>query len=93
MHQWGPEQQESFEKIKEALATKPVLAIYNPTAETYLEKDASSIALGGVLMQIDPVTKEKHPVAYFSQKVPKAKKHLAAFDQELNVITNACQFF
>ncbi len=44
-------------------------------------------------MRINPITKEKHPVAYFSQKVPEAKKHLAAFDQELNAITNACQFF
>ena len=93
LKKWGNEEQQAFEKIKEALTSEPVRAMYDPTAETILEVDASSIALGAVLLQIDKKTKKKRPVAYFSQKVPLNKKHLAPFDQEMNAVTAACEFF
>lgn len=90
---WGDEQQKAFEKIKDMLTSAPVLALYDPTAETYLEVDASKIAFGGVLIQIDPETGKKHPIAYYSKKVPKCKQHLCAFDLEMQAITDACEHF
>ena len=93
LKKWGEAEQKAFEEIKEALASEPIRVLYDPTAETLLEVDASKTALGAVLLQIDPQTRKKRPVAYFSQKVPMNKKHLAAFDLELNAITGACEFF
>ena len=93
LKRWTEIEQKAFEAIKQALASEPVRVPYDPKAKTLLEVDASKTALGAVLLQIDRKTNEKHPVAYFSQKVPLNKKHLCPFDQEMNAITNACEFF
>lgn len=93
LKKWGEEEQRAFDAIKDALTSEPIRTLYDPDAETLLEVDASKTALGAVLLQIDPTTKRKHPVAYFSQKVPMNKRHLAPFDQEMNAITNSCEFF
>ncbi|XP_055622779.1 uncharacterized protein LOC129766284 [Toxorhynchites rutilus septentrionalis] len=42
---------ESFERLKEALISKPVLSIYSPKLETQLHTDASSNGFGGILVQ------------------------------------------
>ena len=89
---WGKEAQEAFDEVKRRLTTTPVLALFDPKAETLLEVDASKVALGGVMIQIDPQTKKRHPVAYFSQKVPKCKQHLCSFDLEMMAITEACEY-
>ena len=89
---WTEVEQKAFDKIKKALTAQPIRVMYDPKAETLLEVDASKTALGAVLLQIGEDGK-KHPVAYFSQKVPKNKKHLSAFDLEMNAITAACEFF
>ena len=48
---WGPVQQESFDQLKTALMTAPVLALPNPEQLYYvIETDASDIAVGAVLM-------------------------------------------
>uniref|UniRef100_A0A0R3QJ32 RNA-directed DNA polymerase n=1 Tax=Brugia timori TaxID=42155 RepID=A0A0R3QJ32_9BILA len=43
---WSAEHQNCFETIKEKLLSEPILAIYNPDAETYIEVDASAFAVG-----------------------------------------------
>ena len=43
---WKKEQEESFQKLKDLLTRKPVLAIYDPKAETEVHTDASKIGLG-----------------------------------------------
>ena len=48
---WGKERDESFIKLKQALASPQVLAHYSLTAPTRLVVDASPWALGAVLLQ------------------------------------------
>ena len=51
--QWMPEHQESFEKLKEALITAPILSYPNYSKPFLLETDASLKGLGTVLLQED----------------------------------------
>ena len=44
-------QQKSFNKLKELLSSTPVLALYDPNAETVVWTDASSHRLKAVLLQ------------------------------------------
>ena len=59
---WGPSQTDAFNKLKHELTSTPVLAWYDPTAETKLTADASAYGLGAVLMQ--KTIQQWKPVAY-----------------------------
>ena len=53
--QWNPQAEQSFNELKHALTTTPVMAIADPTQPFLVMTDASDRASGGVLMQNDRV--------------------------------------
>ncbi|UYV64087.1 K02A2.6-like, partial [Cordylochernes scorpioides] len=55
---WNEEVEESFAKLKMALSTKPVLAIYNPDYPSKVYTDASKYGIGAILTQIGPDNEE-----------------------------------
>ncbi|XP_073031312.1 uncharacterized protein [Primulina eburnea] len=60
---WEPECQESFDKLKQAFTTAPVLAMPSGQGEFVVYTDASKLGLGAVLMQQDRV------IAYASRQL------------------------
>ncbi|CAK9806275.1 Retrovirus-related Pol polyprotein from transposon 297 [Anthophora plagiata] len=48
---WGDEQEEARKYILKKLCTKPLLVIFDPTRETELHTDASSLGYGAILFQ------------------------------------------
>ena len=51
---WGDEEEQSFQKLKQALISAPVMAFPTPTGDWILDTDASGTAMGAVLSQMQP---------------------------------------
>ena len=64
----------------------PLLRHYNPESAIRLEADASDVALGGVLSQLQLDTAKWHPIAFFSKQFKGAELNYATFDKELMAI-------
>lgn len=86
---WGDPQQQAFDEIKSRLTTSPVLAHFNPLAETIVQTDASLFAWGFVISQIDPVTLEEHPIAMESGAFKHAEVNWTTTDKEFYAIVAA----
>ena len=48
---WRPEQDKSFEELKQGFTSAPILAHFYPDRKTVIETDASEFALGCILSQ------------------------------------------
>ncbi|XP_077242603.1 uncharacterized protein LOC143883132 [Tasmannia lanceolata] len=81
--QWSSEAQKAFDHSKKLMTQLPVLALTYFSKDFVLETDASSIAIGAVLMQ------EKHPIAYFSKKMTPIMAIASAYVMELFAITKS----
>ena len=86
------EQLHSFEEIKQALLSAPVLKFVDPKLPFVLQVDASAYAVGGVLMQPGE-SGTLHPVGYFSRKLSAAQQRYTVTARELLAITEALRFW
>ncbi|CAH2220926.1 jg25639 [Pararge aegeria aegeria] len=79
--EWSQAQEEAFKKLKHALISRPLLAMYNPTLETQIHTDASKHGIGSVLLQkqSDGVFK---PVAYYSRQTSPEESHFSSYELE-----------
>src|SRR3954471_14138709 len=69
---WTDIHDQAFETLKGALLSRPVLTLPNPKHRWRLATDASDVAMGAVLSQIDTEGQE-HPVGYYSRKLNEAE--------------------
>lgn len=76
-----PEAEVSFQKLKEALISAPVLVQPNFSKPFVIQCDASRVGVGGVLTQVDEQGTE-HPIAYVSQKLNKNQKNYTVTELE-----------
>lgn len=88
---WGKEQEAAFERIKRLLTSRPVLSVFDPTLPTELHTDASSIALGAILLQTHD--KEQKVVAYFSKQTTSDQRHYHSYELETMAVVYALQHF
>ena len=84
---WESEQEQAFAKIKETLASAPVLTFFDVNKDVLLSADASSHGIGAMIAQ------EGKPVAYTSQAFTPAQKNYAQIEKELLAIQIACSKF
>lgn len=82
----------AFDNLKKELTSYPVLRLYNPSLETELHTDASSIAIAGILLQ-KQVDGLWAPVSYFSQSTNKAEVNYHSFELEMLAIVRAVERF
>jgi hypothetical protein len=88
--EWGQEQQQAFDTLKQAFSSSPVLVTYDYTKKTVLETDASDWACGGVLSQYDNEGILR-PVAYFSSRHSPTECNYEIYDKELLAIIKALE--
>lgn len=79
---WSNVEEQAFCLLKDRLVCRPVLALYDPSLETELHTDASSLGVGGILMQWQKDVRVLKPVAYFSRQTTPEEKHLHSYELE-----------
>ena len=84
---WEKPQEKSFQTLKELCSTSPVLAYYDVNKEVTIQCDASSYALGGVLLQ------DGKPIAYTSRSMTETEKRYAQIEKEMLAIVHSCKKF
>lgn len=85
--EWSYEQQASFELLKEKLSSAPVLRYYDVNADVTLSVDASSKAIGAVLLQ------NGQPVGYASMALSPAQLNYPQIEKEATAIKFGCKKF
>lgn len=65
---WTPECQEAYQKLKDSLISKPILALFNPNYPCHVYVDASQEAIGAVIKQERP-DGSQHPIAFHSRRL------------------------
>jgi hypothetical protein len=74
--QWYEDAQVVFHKLKQAMASTPVLALPRFDLPFTVEIDASDVGLGAVLMQ------QGRPIAFLSKALGEKNKHISIYEKE-----------
>lgn len=88
---WTPEQENSFQILKDKLTTAPLLQYPDFSAPFVITSDASNYAVGAVLSQGD-IGKDK-PIAYASRTLNKPEGNYSTTEKELLAIIFAVKTF
>jgi hypothetical protein len=84
---WGPDQDSSFQQLKDLLSTAPVLRIADPQKPFVIHVDASDNAIGCVLQQ--EFDGKLHPVSFESYTLKPAETRYPIRERELLAIVHA----
>lgn len=77
---WSEQATASFDQLKEALISSPVLALPDFSKPFVVETDASGKGIGAVLMQ------DHHPIAYISKSLGLRQQSMSVYERELLAI-------
>lgn len=72
---------QSFENLKKALTTAPVLRHADFSKRFYIQCDASDYGIGAVLYQLNEKN-EEHPIAFYSQKLNSCQRNYSVTEKE-----------
>jgi RNase H-like domain found in reverse transcriptase/Reverse transcriptase (RNA-dependent DNA polymerase)/Integrase zinc binding domain/Chromo (CHRromatin Organisation MOdifier) domain/Aspartyl protease len=86
--EWTKERQDTFEGLKAAFVSAPILIVHDPEKESTVETDASDKAIGAQLTQPGPEGR-KQPIAYYSRKMTPAELNYDVHDKELLAVVEA----
>ena len=87
--EWTETQQESFETLKKALSSYPILRIPIDDAPFRVECDSLDFAYGTILSQF--IEGKWHPIAYRSRILSGTERNYEIYDKELMVIMDSLQ--
>ena len=82
---WTSKTETTFQTLKKALVTAPVLALPDFSKVFVIETDACDVGIGTVLMQ------DSHPLAYVSRALGPKNQTLSVYEKEYLAILLAIQ--
>jgi RNase H-like domain found in reverse transcriptase len=85
---WTTGCQEAFDTMKKRFMEEPVLLMPNQSKPFQIESDASKVATGTVLTQLDS-NGDQHPVAFLSKTFSETERKYEIYDRELLGIIRA----
>ena len=88
---WSPACQKAFEELKHALVTAPILSYPIPEGQFILDTDASGVAIGAVLSQMQ--NGEEKVIAYASAALDRAKQNYCTTYRELFAVVKFVKYF
>ncbi|GBM95150.1 Transposon Ty3-G Gag-Pol polyprotein, partial [Araneus ventricosus] len=88
---WTEECEKSFNSLKQALITSPVLTYPRTDKEFILDTDASNEGIGAVLSQ--KIGNEECVIAYFSKSLGKPERNYCVTRKELLTIVKSIEHF
>nr|GEW28209.1 putative reverse transcriptase domain-containing protein [Tanacetum cinerariifolium] len=86
-YEWGMEEEEAFQTLKQKLCSAPILALPEGTENFIVYCDASLKGYGAVLMQREKV------IAYASRQLKKHEENYTTHDLELGVVVFALRLW
>lgn len=89
---WTEECQDSFNKIKKLLCSKPVLGIFDSDLPINIYTDACIKGIGAIMKQ-PQIDGEEKPIAFFSKKLNDAQKKKKAIYLECLAIKEAVKYW
>ncbi|GBN10046.1 Transposon Ty3-I Gag-Pol polyprotein [Araneus ventricosus] len=90
-YNWTEECEKSFNSLKQAMITSPVLSYPRTDKEFILDTDASSEGIGAVLSQ--KIGNEECAIAYFSKILGKPERNYCVTSKELLAIVKSIEHF
>lgn len=88
---WGPSQEAAFQDLKLSLCSAPVLAIPDFNREFIIQTDASSSAVGAVLLQESELGRS--PIAYASRTLSSSEGKFSIYELEALAVLFALEKF
>ena len=78
--QWESQQGKAFDRLKQKISSNRVLAQFDTQFRTIVSTDASAVALGSVLSQIQ--NGEERPIAFSSRTLSPAERAYSVGERE-----------
>ena len=88
---WEEEQQEAFQKLKDAITSRPVLIFPDEDRPFRVEADSSDFATGAILSQQSKEDEKWHPVAFLSKSLNAVERNYEIHDKEMLAIIRALE--
>ena len=88
--EWNPAADHAFNTMKTKFTEEPVLMMPDLSKPFQIETDASLVASGAVLSQLD-INGARHPIAFISRTFSPAERNYDIYDRELLAIIRALE--
>ena len=89
---WTYEQERALAQLKDALASSPVTAYFDPAKEAEISVDASPVGLAAILSQVNTQTGESHVITYASRSLTETEQRYSQTEREALAVVRACEY-